>query len=310
MEDDELAKGGPEDPAAPREQAPAHHQLQHDDVDAGGDDPRAREEPDRPVEPRAGDPLPVQLQRPRPEVEEHHEHPRRAALAGHEQERRGRRERHVVLVHPETEVQQHDGGLHHVQADQPPVRPRRGLASGQECEPDPDRAQEIQEERPGQPGGAEHAEPLAFLEDRPADRLGPGVQEGDRPLVDPVEEGQDVQRGQGRPVDPQHPVVPDLGDLALEIPHGRAQRSRRAGHRQPAGLRAGSARTGHRPGRRFGQKTAPSMTAAGTLDREPALRLMGGGLAPRALQVARTRPLAAEPTTSREAGLLPRAVPL
>ena len=104
VKQEELSEGGPEDPRALRQEPPRHHQFEDDHVGARDDDADADERPHRTVEPGARDPLPVDLERAGPEVEQRDQDAERRALARDQQVHEGRGERHVVLVHTQAIV--------------------------------------------------------------------------------------------------------------------------------------------------------------------------------------------------------------
>src|SRR2546422_7457350 len=85
MEQEELGERGPEDPRPLRQEPPGHAQLQADHIGAGDDDADAGERPHRTIEAGARDPLPVELERAGPEVEERDQDTERVALRRDEQ---------------------------------------------------------------------------------------------------------------------------------------------------------------------------------------------------------------------------------
>ena len=209
MEHHELGERAPEQPRAPGQQPPHDRELERDDVAARGDEPLAREEPDRAVEARARDPLPVQLQRAGPEVEQADQHGQRGALARREQEGARHPERHAVLVAPQPEVEREEGQLdEHEQAEAGvraprPAPPREGHGNGQA-------ARGPEHRRQLEPVDRQHAQPLAVRQQRPADRLGAGREEAELVALPDPERREHVQQRQHRAVGAERGVGGDL----------------------------------------------------------------------------------------------------
>ena len=220
VEDQELRERGPEDPGALGQEPPGHAELEHEHVGAREDDPDAGERPHRSIEAGARYPFPVELERAGPEIEERDQHAQRIALAGDQQVRESREEPHVMLVHAQAVIEQHDAELEEIHQDEAGVGPGHQPPRGEE-QPGADRGGEVCAQQQRHARGRQHAQLLALEHQRPADRLGLRVDECHDPLIDPVQIGDDVQEGQRHAVPAERGIALDLGDLRAQEPEGR-----------------------------------------------------------------------------------------
>ena len=219
MEEHELRERRPEDPRTTREQAEDQNGLQHHDVGAGGGYQCVRKPQElAPVERGAREPLRIELDRARPEVEEDDQVLDHPPLGREQEDGEGHEERHVVLVQAEPVVLDDDEDLHELQNQERQVRRWRRPAT-REQEQSGHRQGEVPPEEPVDPRGAEHPESMALLEERPAD--GHAVRREDaaeRHSSLPVDERQDVNERESRPVDAEDRIGRDPLDVSASQP--------------------------------------------------------------------------------------------
>jgi hypothetical protein len=131
VEHRQLREGRPKPQGASREQSENQEQFEDHHVDAGrGDERVGNQQEGLAVESRTRDPLRIEFDDARPEIEQHDEVPDGHALSGNKQEREHRPVEHVVLVEPQPVILEEKEAAIEEQCEQNPVTEPRETRAG------------------------------------------------------------------------------------------------------------------------------------------------------------------------------------